>query len=146
MRSNRRTNDTTPREWCAGLLPNAVLFPRLAKRRTWLIVKKDLERVGIPYRTDEDIADFHASDRHTHITQLLRNGATLPVAMELAHHSDVRTTMKYTHIDINDQERALANLPCQDIVRKLHSFDGKTCLCLTTKVMTALRRDATQTP
>ncbi|NQV27707.1 MAG: site-specific integrase [Rhodopirellula sp.] len=113
------------REWVAGLPPNAVLFPKLAKRRTWLMVKKDLERVGIPYRTDEGIADFHASGRHTHITQLLRNGASLPEAMKLARHSDVRTTMKYTHIGINDQARALARLPCQDIVRISRGIDGQ---------------------
>lgn len=112
-------------DWVNGVPSGKVLFPKLAKRRTWLMVKKDLERVGIPYKNDEGIADFHASGRHTHITQLLRNGATLPEAMQLARHSDVRTTMKYTHIGIDDQAKALANLPCQDIVRKSRGFDGQ---------------------
>jgi hypothetical protein len=62
------------------------------------MVKKDLERVGIPYETEEGIADFHAAGRHTHIPELLRNGATLPEAKELARHSDVNMTMRYTHI------------------------------------------------
>ena len=31
--------------------------------------------------------------------------------------------MKYTHIGINDQAKALANLPCQDIVRKSRGVD-----------------------
>ena len=113
-------------EWVRGLSRNDVLFPKLAKRRTWLMVKKDLERAGIAYQNEEGIADFHASGRHTHITQLLRNGATLPEAMQLARHSDVRTTMKYTHIGIDDQAKALANLPCQDIVRKSRGFDGQS--------------------
>jgi len=82
------------REWLAGLDPGNVLFPMLAKRRTWLMVKKDLERVGIPYETPDGIADFHAAGRHTHITELLRNGASLPEAKELARHTDVKMTMR----------------------------------------------------
>jgi len=106
-------------EWLAGLKPDEYLFPRLAaRRRTWLMVKKDLERVGIPYVTKEGVADFHAAGRHTHITELLRNGATLPEARELARHSDIKMTLKYTHIGLADQARAVAALPnpCQHIV------------------------------
>ena len=75
------------------------------------MVKKDLERVGIPYKTDEGIADFHAAGRHTHITELLRNGASLPEARELARHTDIRLTMKYTHIGLEDQAKAVSKLP-----------------------------------
>ncbi len=64
-----------------------------------------------PLETDDGIADFHAAGRHTHITELLRNGATLPEAKELARHSDIKMTMKYTHIGLGDQARAVANLP-----------------------------------
>ena len=91
--------------------PDEPLFPKLEKRRTWLMVKKDLERVGIPYRNEEGIADFHAAGRHTHITELLRNGASLPEAMELARHSDIKMTMRYTHIGIEDQHQAVQNIP-----------------------------------
>ncbi len=99
--------------WLRGKSRSDVLFPKLAKRRTWLMVKKDLERVGIAYITEEGIADFHAAGRHTHITELLRNGASLPEARELARHSDIRMTMKYTHIGIDDQAKALSKLPWQ---------------------------------
>ena len=75
------------------------------------MVKKDLERVGIPYVTKEGVADFHASGRHTYITGLLRNGASITEARELARHTDVKMTMKYTHIGLKDQARALASLP-----------------------------------
>ena len=90
------------------------------------MVKKDLERAGIPYRTDEGFADFHASGRHTHITELLRNGATLPEAKELARHSTIQMTMKYAHIGIEDQARALAALPApvQDICRNSGGVEG----------------------
>jgi site-specific recombinase XerD len=97
--------------WVKGMVPGEKLFPKLGNRRTWLMVKKDLERVGIPYETEEGIADFHAAGRHTHITELLRNGASLPEAQKLARHSDIKMTMKYTHIGMDDQARALGNLP-----------------------------------
>jgi site-specific recombinase XerD len=80
-----------------------LLFPKLAKRRTWLMTKKDLERAGIPYQTEEGIADFHAVGRHTHITELLRTGASLVEARELTGHSDIRMPMRYTHIGIEQQ-------------------------------------------
>jgi hypothetical protein len=66
-----------------------LLFPGLEKKKTWLMVKKDLERAEIPYETAEGIADFHAAGRHTHVTELLRSGASFPEARQLARHSDV---------------------------------------------------------
>ncbi len=97
--------------WLKGMKPDAKLFPLLDRKKTWLMVKKDLERVGIAYETDEGIADFHAAGRHSHITELLRNGASLPEAKKLARHSDVNMTMRYTHIGLGDQAKAIANLP-----------------------------------
>ncbi|QEG37725.1 Tyrosine recombinase XerD [Bythopirellula goksoeyrii] len=98
------------REWLQEYDENDPLFPHLAKRRTWKMVKLDLERVGIPYNTAEGVADFHAAGRHTYITELLRNGVSLVEARELARHSDVRMTMKYTHIGLGDQAEALKKL------------------------------------
>lgn len=73
------------------------------------MVQKDLERVGIPYVTPDGIADFHAAGRHTYITELNRNGVSLAEAKELARHSDVRMTMRYTHVGL-DQARAIRKL------------------------------------
>lgn len=98
-------------EWLEGWGPDEPIFPRLARRKTWLMVKKDLERIGIPYETRDGVADFHAAGRHSYVTGLLRHGATLTEARELARHGDVRMTMKYTHIGLEDQARALAGLP-----------------------------------
>lgn len=96
--------------WLEGLSPNAKLFPMLGVRKASVMVKKDLERVGIPYVTDDGTADFHAAGRHTHITELLRNGASLPEAKELARHSDIKMTLKYTHIGMDDQAKAVSRL------------------------------------
>lgn len=97
--------------WLPSLRQDEPLFPKLATRKAWLMVKLDLERVGIPYKDKAGVADFHAAGRHSYVTELLRSGASLPEAKELARHSDVRMTMKYTHIGLDDQADALASLP-----------------------------------
>ena len=71
------------------------------------MVKKDLERIGIPYETPDGIADFHAEGRHSHITGLVRSGASIMEAKELARHADIRQTVKYTHIGMEDRAEAL---------------------------------------
>jgi site-specific recombinase XerD len=98
-------------EWLPNFVADRQLFPLLERKKTWFMVKKDLERVDIPYETAEGFADFHAAGRHSHITGLLSSGATLTQARELARHGDIRMTMRYTHIGIGDQAAALANLP-----------------------------------
>ncbi len=99
------------KEWLPTLEADEFLFPLLARKKTWFMVKRDLERVGIAYETEEGFADFHAAGRHSHITGLLQSGATLTQARELARHGDIRMTMRYTHIGIKDQAKALADLP-----------------------------------
>jgi hypothetical protein len=61
------------------------------------------------YETREGIADIRAAVRHSHTTGLVRLGATLVEAKQLARHADVRQTMKCAHIGLNDQGQALAN-------------------------------------
>ena len=99
------------KKWLKDLGPNDKLFPKLEKRRTWLCVKKDLERIGIPYKTHEGIADFHAAGRHSHISGLLESGASLAETKELARHTDVRMTMKYAHLGMDTKAKAISSLP-----------------------------------
>jgi len=109
--------------WLVGMKRRQLLLPKLERKKTWLMVKKDLERVGIAYETEDGVADFHAAGRHTHITELLRNGATIAETRELARHTDVKMTMRYTHIGIKDQARALASLPAPSAI----SADASQC-------------------
>ena len=81
-------------KWLPTLPAHSQLFPKLERKKTWFMVKKDLERRGIPYETEEGFADFHAAGRHSHITGLLQSGATLTQARELARHGDIRMTMR----------------------------------------------------
>ena len=75
------------------------------------MVQKDLERAGVPYESHEGLADFHAAGRQSHITRLVRSGASIMEAKELARHADIRQTAKYTHIGMEDRAKALAGLP-----------------------------------
>lgn len=118
--SKRRKKDTLPlhadlvvevQKWISGLQIDEPLFPLLGKRKAYAMIQRDLEEAGIPYETEEGLADFHAAGRHTHITGLLRSGVSLVEAKELARHSDVRMTMKYTHIGLEDQAKAVNRLP-----------------------------------
>jgi integrase len=118
--SKHKKNDVLPlhpelvtllKLWIQGLNSGDKLFPNLEKRKTWLMVKTDLQRIGIAYKNEDGIADFHAAGRHSHITHLLRNGASVVEAQKLARHSDVRVTMRYTHIGLQDQHRAVGRLP-----------------------------------
>jgi len=118
--SKHRKKDTLPlhldlvaevRVWLTGLEVDQPLFPLLGKRKAYKMIQRDLEEAEIPYETEEGLADFHAAGRHTHITELLRSGVSLVQAKELARHSDVRMTMKYTHIGLEDQARAVNRLP-----------------------------------
>nr|WP_303652811.1 tyrosine-type recombinase/integrase [Paludisphaera mucosa] len=102
---------TLVRGWISGLDPDEPLFYRLARRKTYTMVQKDLERAGIPYETHEGLADFHAAGRHSHITRLVRSGASIMEAKELARHADICQTAKYTHIGMEDRAEALAALP-----------------------------------
>ena len=81
------------------------------KKGRGVMMKKELARAGSRYETEEGTADLHAVGRHTHITEPLRNGASLVEARELARHSDIRMTMRYTHIGLDDQARAVAAIP-----------------------------------
>ena len=133
--SKHRRKDTLPlhpdlvvmvRAWIDGMQPDDLLFPRIERKKTWLMVKKDLERVGIPYETPDGIADFHAAGRHSHITGLVRSGASIMEAKELARHADIRQTAKYTHIGMEDRAEALAGLPSPKVSATL---DGLHYVC-----------------
>lgn len=55
---------------------------------------------GIPIRRFHDL-------RHTHITDLVAAGISLPVVQQRAGHSDIKMTMRYTHINPNMQQSSV---------------------------------------
>jgi len=57
------------------------------------------------------VADFHAL-RHTYISRLVRSGANVKVAQELARHSTPTLTLgRYSHVQVLDQTKALDGVP-----------------------------------
>ena len=99
------------RQWLPEYPSGQPLFPKLGKRKAYTMIRKDLEAAEIPYTTKDGDADFHAAGRHSYITGLLKNGTSLVVARELARHADVKMTMRYTHIGLQDQAKGIQNLP-----------------------------------
>ena len=96
--------------WFDQLGNRQKLFPSLAKKKTWLMVKKDLELAEIPYKTDEGVADFHAAGRHSYVSGLVASGASITQVKELARHGDIRMTMRYTHVGMDEKVNALNGL------------------------------------
>jgi len=92
----------------------------LAKaRKTWVeevrSPEAQKEREGSYYLAYRDaaglVADFHAL-RHTYVSRLVRSGANVKVAQELARHSTPMLTLgRYAHMEILDHTRALDALP-----------------------------------
>jgi len=73
------------------------------------------ERTDSPFLAYRDsngrVADFHAL-RHTYVSRLVRSGANVRVAQELARHSTPMLTLGcYAHVEVLDQTKALAALP-----------------------------------
>ncbi len=117
--SKRRRNDVQPirpdladelRVWLAGKPTGRPVF-RMPEK-TAKMLRVDLEAAGIPYRDASGrYADFHAS-RHTYVSLIVRGGASVKVAQELARHSTPALTIgRYAHAALYDQTAALDALP-----------------------------------
>lgn len=74
------------------------------------MVKMDLERAGIPYKTYEGPTHVHAGGRHSHITGLFISGASNMEAKKPAGPAVIRRTAKYTRIGISARAFALVRL------------------------------------
>jgi len=125
------------RQWLAARPTGEPVFGTMPEK-TARMIRKDLqaakkkwvEEVKSPEvqkeRQDSDflayrntaglVADFHAL-RHTYVSRLVRSGANVKVAQELARHSTPMLTLgRYAHIEVLDQTKALAALPSIDPV------------------------------
>lgn len=95
----------------SGLAPDQLIF-QIARKHTAEMIRKDLERAGIPYKDARGYyADFH-SLRKTFITNLSRAGVAPKTAQMLARHSDINLTMNVsTMLAVTDQAAAVETLP-----------------------------------
>ena len=101
------------RKWLAenNFSPDDKVFPRFNKAKGAAMLREDLQAAGIDYENEAGFADFH-SLRHSFISNVGRSGATVKEAQKLARHSTSALTLDvYTHIGLNDERRAIENLP-----------------------------------
>lgn len=96
-----------PPDFCAALEPwlkgrprNTPLF-RLPKHSARMI-RRDFKAANVVFPSDGKSRDFHCL-RHTAISNWVRHAPNLKIAQELARHSDIKLTMRYTHT--TDEER-----------------------------------------
>jgi integrase len=80
------------KKWLVG--KRGPLFPGLAKKDTAKMIRRDLEALGIPYKTGIGERCFHAL-RNTFISRLFDAGLPLAQIQRSARHGDIRQTLKY---------------------------------------------------
>lgn len=68
------------------------------KTTLWKIIRKALDKAGLNHVTPYQFG------RHSCATHLIQRGAPTAVVKDMLGHSDIRTTERYTHADISDQE------------------------------------------
>ncbi len=74
--------------------------------------RKDRAYAGIPRRNENgDILDFYAATRHTFCTLLGRQDISPHKMRLLMRHRDLRTTLRYTHLETEDLVVASESLP-----------------------------------
>jgi integrase len=116
--SKRRRTDTLPlradlAELLAGWLQgrSGPLWPGTWLERSARMIRQDLEAVGIAYKNEDGVFDFHAL-RHQFLSDLARSGVHPKVAQELARHSTICLTMdRYSHVLDEQKAKALESLP-----------------------------------
>jgi site-specific recombinase XerD len=74
-------------------------------------------------RKDTEVSNvkLYEDTRHSIVSQLANNGATLNVISELLGHSDIRMTRRYSHIGISTLKSVMGNGKGP---QKGHIFDG----------------------
>ncbi len=104
------------REYAAAYKPMHWLFEGFPKtdhisiRSAQAIFKQTYKRLGLP-----PTASFH-SLRHSYATHLLENGTDIKYIQELLGHSDIHTTLRYTHVSMKAMEKIES--PLDKILRK----------------------------
>jgi hypothetical protein len=102
----------TLREWLRGQPAGQSVFP--LHHDTAKAIEVDLRECGIPYETEEGVADFH-SLRAYYVSALVRSGRSIKEVQQLARHAKPETTLKhYAKVAAHDLRAAVGSLPSLD--------------------------------
>jgi|GEM_PF-4177907 len=93
------------RPYLAQKMKGQIVWP--VPRHAAAMIARDFERAGVKFPSDNLFRDFHAL-RHTAITSWIATGADIKTVQELAGHSTITLTARYTHSN-QDVKRAAAD-------------------------------------
>lgn len=85
-----------------------------AKKYNSKTLTKAFQRAGIEGATAHTL-------RHTHASRLIQNGLNLYEIKEVLGHSDIKTTMRYAHL-----EQAAVSLKVKEVMNKLNKSASRT--------------------
>ena len=102
----RRNNQKTSQY----IFTNKIGGPR---NHSTIAIRKAIKRAGL---TDCTIHTL----RHTHATRLIQNGLSIYEVKEILGHSDITTTMRYSHLEL----RAVSS-KARDVVNKINHANEK---------------------
>jgi len=95
--------------WLADKPATAPVFP--LHHETAKAIRADLTTAGIPYKTEDGIADFH-SLRAYFVSALVRAGASIKEVQALARHAKPQTTLNhYAKVSVRDLRGAVESIP-----------------------------------
>jgi integrase len=96
--------------WLAPKRRGSVVFDGMSEK-TARMLRYDLEAAGVPFETDDGVADFHAS-RGTFISNVVSSGASVKTCQTLARHADPSLTIGiYAKASLHDIHGAVEKLP-----------------------------------
>ena len=81
-----------------------------------IAIRKAIKRAGL---TDCTVHTF----RHTHATRLIQNGLSIYEVKEILGHTDITTTMRYSHLEIRD-----VSSKARDVINKINQESNKPSL------------------
>lgn len=69
------------------------------KNKLWKVIRAALDKAGF-----DNVVPYQAS-RHSAATHIIQRGGSTRLAQHILGHADIRTTERYTHVLVSDQER-----------------------------------------